>query len=192
MSKDADEIAKNDFECLDVIAKLRPLSRFMGFSAAQSAASSQGELKMKNIWVAIVMFALLDSAGIAQEAGTKDAEVTHVLSRPEFDALLAHPERLLIVDVRRPDEIAAIGGFDVYLSIQPADVQKSLALIPRERTIVTVSNHANRAIRVATVLAANGFKVAGTLGAQNYEEQGGTLIKVAPPAPAATQPNATH
>ena len=147
---------------------------------------------MKNIWVAIVMIALLDSAGIAQEAGTKDAEVIRELSRPEFDALLAHPERLLIVDVRRPDEIASIGGFDVYLSFQPADVQKSLALIPRERTIVTVSNHANRAIRVATVLAANGFRVAGTLGAQNYEEQGGTLIKVAPPAPAAGQPNATH
>lgn len=135
---------------------------------------------MKNMWFAIVALALLNSAGFAQETSTKDSGAARVLSRAEFDALLAHPERLLIVDVRRPDELTSIGGFGVYLSIQPADVEKSLALIPRERTIVAVSNHANRAIRVANVLAANGFKVAGALGAQTYEEQGGTLVKIAP------------
>jgi rhodanese-related sulfurtransferase len=142
---------------------------------------------MKNVWFAIVMIALWSSVGLAQEADTKSTEQAHELTRAEFDALLAHPERLLIVDVRRPDELTAIGGFGVYLSIQPADVEKSLALIPRERTIVTVSNHANRAIRVANVLAANGYMVAGTVGAQNYEEQGGTLIKIAPRQAAAPQ-----
>jgi rhodanese-related sulfurtransferase len=144
---------------------------------------------MKNIWFAIVMSALWSSAGFAQAPASNGTGAARVLSRAEFDALLEHPERLLIVDVRRPDELTTIGGFGVYLSIQPADVEKSLALIPRERTIVTVSNHANRAIRVANVLAANGFKVAGTLGAQNYEEQGGSLVKIAPRGP--TLPHAT-
>lgn len=159
---------------------------------------------MKNVWFSIVVVALWISIGFAQDAADKDGGAARVLTRAEFDALLAHPGALLIVDVRRPDELASIGGFPVYLSIQPADVEKSLALIPRERTIVTVSNHANRAIRVANVLAANGFKVAGTLGAQNYEEQGGTLTKIAagvsgaqqssaaPQAPAASQPAAIH
>jgi rhodanese-related sulfurtransferase len=139
---------------------------------------------MKNIWFAIAMSALWSSVGFAQAPASEGTGAARVLSRAEFDALLEHPERLLIIDVRRPDELTTIGGFGVYLSIQPADVEKNLALIPRERVIVTVSNHATRAIRVANVLAANGFEIAGTLGAQNYEEQGGTLTKVAPRQPA--------
>jgi len=44
------------------------------------------------------------------------------------------PEKVLIVDVRRPDELTSIGGFPVYLSV----------------------------------------------GAQDYEAEGGTLVKIAP------------
>jgi hypothetical protein len=40
-----------------------------------------------------------------------------VLTRAQFDALLAKPDQLLILDVRRPDEVKDIGGFPVYLSI---------------------------------------------------------------------------
>ena len=82
-----------------------------------------------------------------------------VLTRAEFDALLAKPEQVLILDVRRPDEIKDNGGFPVYLSIQAADLEKNLAWIPRDRTIVTVSNHANRGGRAADLLASHGFKV---------------------------------
>ncbi|HEY5807165.1 MAG TPA: rhodanese-like domain-containing protein [Povalibacter sp.] len=106
----------------------------------------------------------------------------HVLTRSELDALLAKPEQVLVIDVRRPDELATIGGFPVYLSIQLADLEKSLSSIPKERTVVTVSNHAGRAGRAADLLASHGFKVAGAVGAQNYEEQGGKLTRVAPPA----------
>lgn len=119
--------------------------------------------------------------GATQQAAFK----AHVLTRSEFDALLAQPAQLLVVDVRRPDELSTIGGFPVYLSIQPQDLEKNLAWIPRDRTIVTVSNHASRGGRAADLLAGKGFKVAGTIGAQNYEEQGGTLTKIAPVKPAA-------
>jgi rhodanese-related sulfurtransferase len=141
---------------------------------------------MKNVLLAVVVTALSSSAALAQSPDRLDTpaklatDAARVLTRAEFDALLEHPEHLLIVDVRRPDEVTSIGGFGVYLSVQPADVEKNLALIPRERTIVAVSNHAKRAIRVANVLAANGFEVAGTLGAQDYEEAGGALVKIAP------------
>lgn len=105
------------------------------------------------------------------------------LTRVEFDALLAQPEKLVVIDVRRPDELTKIGGFPVYLSIPVADLEKSLAYIPRERTIVTVSNHAGRSGKAADFLTSKGFKVAGTIGAQEYEEQGGTLTKILPPPP---------
>jgi rhodanese-related sulfurtransferase len=105
------------------------------------------------------------------------------LSRAQFEALLANPGKLLIVDVRRPDELSRVGGFPVYLSVQLADLEKNLALIPKDRTIVTVSNHAARSGRAADLLEANGYTVAGTVGAMTFEEQGGTLTKYVIPPP---------
>ena len=139
-----------------------------------------------NRWTTLALGALLPVAAFAQ-VGEQAAPTfaAHVLTNAEFDKLLATPDKLLIVDVRRPDEIGTIGGFGVYLNIQPADVEKSIALIPRDRTIVTVSNHANRAGRVADALTAHGFKVAGALGAENYEAAGGSLTRIAPRSAAA-------
>jgi rhodanese-related sulfurtransferase len=110
------------------------------------------------------------------------------LTRPEFEALLAQPDQVLLIDLRRPDEVKDIGGFPAYFSIQIGDLEKNLAWIPRGRTIVTVSNHATRSGQAAVILAKNGFKVAGTIGAQTYEEQGGKLTKIVPPVrPAARE-----
>ena len=119
----------------------------------------------------------------ASPAATTPAFKARKLTRAEFDALRANPSQLLVLDVRRPDELTSIGGFGAYLSIQAAELEKSLAWIPKDRTIVTVSNHAARAGRAADLLTKNGFTVAGAIGAQDYETEGGTLVKIAPPAP---------
>ena len=116
-----------------------------------------------------------------------DAQVRS-LDRAHLDALLAKPGSVLVLDVRRADEISAIGGFPVYLSIQSADLERSLASIPRDRTIVTVSNHAARATKAAALLTANGFQVAGAVGAQNYAAEGGKLTGQKPAASAAAEP----
>jgi rhodanese-related sulfurtransferase len=113
----------------------------------------------------------------------------HELTRAEFEKLLAHPAHLLIIDVRRPDELTKIGGFPVYLSVQIKDLENRLDWIPKDRTIVTVSNHAARSGRAADLLKSKGYKVAGTVGAQTFEEQGGTLTKFEVPPP--RNPNAT-
>lgn len=123
-------------------------------------------------------------APAAQEPAKRAASQAHILTRAEFDKLLASPDKLLVIDVRRPDELTSIGGFPAYLSIQLAELDRYLAFIPKERTIVTVSNHAGRAGRAADLLASKGFKVAGAVGAQNYESEGGKLTKIAPKEPA--------
>jgi len=123
----------------------------------------------------------------AKQGGPPQASQAKVLTRAELDELLAKPGQVLIVDVRRPDEITGIGGFPVYLSVQINDLEKSLAWIPRDRPIVAVSNHAGRASRAAVLLTKAGFTVAGAVGAEVYESQGGKLTKVVPPAP---NPNA--
>jgi len=113
---------------------------------------------------------------------------TPKLGKSQIDDLLTQPAKLLIIDVRRPDELTKIGSFPVYLSIQPDQLEKSLAYIPKDRKIITVSNHAGRAGAAADLLAAHGFKVAGAVGIENYAEEGGAVTKIAPPASTASNP----
>ncbi|CAM3746614.1 rhodanese-like domain-containing protein [Polaromonas hydrogenivorans] len=108
---------------------------------------------------------------------------TKRLDRAGVDALLAKPQKLVVIDVRRPDELTAKGSFPVYLNIQVKEVEKSLAYIPKDRAILTVSNHAHRAGAVGDLLTSKGFKVAGATGSEDYEAQGGTVTRVVPPPP---------
>ena len=116
---------------------------------------------------------------------------TKKLNRDEFDKLLGHPEKLLIIDVRRPDELTKLGGFPVYLSVQAKNLPESLDYIPKDRKIVTVSNRAHRAGDAGDILLSKGYKVAGAIGVQDYEDQGGWLTKIAPPPPRAANPAAS-
>jgi rhodanese-related sulfurtransferase len=131
---------------------------------------------------AILITFLAAAAAMAQNAPAK----AKTLTRSELDQLLASPDKVLLIDVRRPDEVLTNGGFPVYLSIQLADLDKHLDAIPRDRVIVTVSNHAARGGKAADLLASKGFNVAGTVGAQTYEKEGGTLTKIAVPQKAQT------
>src|SRR6478735_590291 len=63
-----------------------------------------------------------------------------VLTRVQVDALLAKPEQIVVLDLRRPGEHASKGAFPAFLSIQAADLEKYLAYIPRDRQVITVSN----------------------------------------------------
>ncbi len=108
---------------------------------------------------------------------------TPKLNRAQIDALLAKPSQLVIIDVRRPDELTSIGGFAAYLNIQAKDLPNRLDYIPKDRSVVTVSNHAGRAGATADLLASKGFKVVGAIGVEDYAAEGGTLVKVTPPAP---------
>jgi rhodanese-related sulfurtransferase len=153
-------------------------------------------MKSPTLAALAVAASFIATAAIAQSsqpnaAAKAPAFRAHVLKRPEVDALLAHPEKLLVIDVRRPDELSSIGGFPVYLSIQLNDLKKSLAWIPRDRTVVTVSNHAGRGGRAADFLTDHGFKVAGTIGVQNYEAEGGKLTRIAQPVAKAAAASAT-
>lgn len=151
-------------------------------------------MKLSSAFKSLITLVLLIGTASAmaqtQPSSQADKSKTPVLSREQFESLLAKPEKLVIIDVRRPDEVTSIGGLPVFLSIQLVDLEKSLAWIPRDRKVVTVSNHAGRAGQAADLLAAHGFKVAGRIGVQTYEEAGGKLTRITPPpAPAAPGPS---
>lgn len=129
---------------------------------------------------------LIASASFAQQAAYQPPPWTYQtkqLNRAEIDALLAKPQQVVVIDVRRPDEVVSKGSFPVFLNIQTSDVEKNLAYIPKDRVIVTVSNRAHRAGAVGDLLTAKGFKVAGAAGSLDYEDQGGTIVRIQPPAP---------
>ena len=146
----------------------------------------------------LVVVAMLSTVAFAQEA-SRPAEANGAhhettrakkLTNAEFDAYLEHPEQILLIDVRRPDEVSSIGGFPVYLSIQIKDLRNHLNEIPKDKEIITVSNHAGRAAKAADLLESNGFKVLGAVGAGTYQADGGKLavkIPVPPPHAEGTQ-----
>lgn len=152
----------------------------------------------KSALLIALSLALGVSAAHAQQAPAKPAAAptaeykykTPKLQRAQIDALLAKPDDVVFIDVRRPDELTRIGGFPAYLSIQAKDLEKYLAYIPKDRRVVTLSNHAARAGAAGDLLATKGFKVAGAIGVQNYEEEGGTLTKI--PVPPPRDPNAAR
>lgn len=137
---------------------------------------------MKRLGLLILLAA---AVSFAQPQGSDAPSKAKIFTRAEFDTLMAKPGSVLLLDVRRPTEIAQNGGFPVYMNIQAADLDKHLAEIPRDKPIVTVSNHAHRAGIAADLLASKGIKVAGAIGAQVYESEGGTLVKYPPEKPTA-------
>jgi rhodanese-related sulfurtransferase len=141
---------------------------------------------MKRLAILILLAA---AVSFAQQPASEPASKAKILTRAELDALMATPGRVLLIDVRRPTEIAQNGGFPVFLNIQANDLEKHLAEIPKDRPLIIVSNHAHRAGIAADLLDSKGFKIAGAIGAQVYESDGGTLIKYAPEKSAASGPN---
>lgn len=155
----------------------------------------------------IPSLALQSPPAVAQEAAPTTTEAasapqpyvakpwtyqTRQLSRNDVDKLLGNPKKLLVIDLRRPDELIKYGSLPVYLNVQLKDLPQALDYIPRDRVIVTVSNRAHRAGVAGDLLSKAGFKVAGALGSEDYREAGGTIVKVtAPVRPAAAAPTAS-
>ncbi len=137
-----------------------------------------------------VFVALFASLAMAQNNSGKPAVKykTPELTVAQVDQWLAKPDEVLVIDIRRPDELITFGSFPVFLNVQFADLEKNIAFIPKDRSIITVSNHANRAFAAGDLLSSKGYKVVGAAGSENYEQQGGKAVtKIQKPAPKPAQ-----
>jgi rhodanese-related sulfurtransferase len=135
--------------------------------------------------------AMSASIASAQEAAAPNAQAaqawrfkTKRLSQADVDASLDQPAKVVFLDLRRPDELIKYGSFPVFLNIQNKDLEKQLAYLPKDRGIVTVSNHAQRAGAAGDLLTAKGYTVIGAAGSEDYEKEGGkAVVHIQPPAP---------
>jgi rhodanese-related sulfurtransferase len=123
--------------------------------------------------LALVAGSLSLQVQAAEQAAARPAEkpVVTKFDRAQLDEWLAKPSKVVVIDLRRPDEHQSIGALPVFLSIQNADLEKYLDYIPRDRAVITVSNHASRANKAAAVLLKHGFNVVGEVGVEDYEAQ---------------------
>lgn len=146
---------------------------------------------MNKLFVTFGIFlTCLTSSVLAQNTSTKPAAKykTPELTVAQVDQWLAKKDQVLVIDIRRPDELIAYGSFPVFLSIQFSDLEKNIAYIPKDRSIITVSNHANRAFAAGDLLSSKGFNVVGAAGSENYAQQGGKAVtKIQKPAPKPAQ-----
>ena len=164
-------------------APSRALHAFVLAAAAVLPASVPMQALAQSITVATAPPPAPANAANAAPAAWKYA--TKRLGREDVDALLAHPDTVLVLDVRRPDEQITYGSFPVFLSIQVKDLEKQLAWLPKDRAILTVSNHAQRAGAAGDLLAARGYRVAGATGTEDYEKEGGRAVSHLQPPPRA-------
>src|SRR5262245_50944023 len=130
----------------------------------------------------VLLFALLaafvavgQQRGVAQQGRTAAASAGYKeLQRAEVDALLATPDRVLVVDLRIPSDIELQGAFPVFLSIPPSGrdarsgLEKHLGEIPKGRELIAVTTRASDAGQAAALLASRGFKLAGVVGSKAY------------------------
>ena len=140
-----------------------------------------------------MLLALSAPLAFAQDAAAPAAKTPYVappwtyktkqLDKAQIDKLLAKPNKVVVLDVRRPDELISKGSFPAFLNIQFKELENNLGYIPKDRLIITVSNRAHRAGAAGDLLTAKGFKVAGAAGSLDYEDQGGTVARITPPSP---------
>lgn len=150
-------------------------------------------MKIKSLSALFLLAAALAAPHVSAQnsaapAATQQAQAwkykTKRLNAAEVDALLAQPEKVVVLDVRRPDELIRFGSFPAFLNIQNAEIDKHLAYLPKDRAILTVSNHAQRAGATGDALAAKGYVVAGATGSEDYEQEGGKAVRhIQPPPP---------
>ena len=141
---------------------------------------------MRNVMLMSGLLAMTLPVLAQQPPAAAPAFKAHVLTVAELDKWLDKPREVLLIDVRRPDEVSSVGGYPVYLSVQSKELENSLDWVPKDRKIITVSNHAARAGKAADLLASKGFNVIGAVGSDSYEKEGGKrVVHIAVPAPKA-------
>lgn len=139
------------------------------------SAGKHGAIRLLALGASLIAIAPTQPALAQVAAPAAQAPAAPKLDKAKVDALLATPDKVVFIDVRRADEISQLGGLPVFLNIQISELDRFLSYIPHDRQIVTVSNHAGRAAKAAGILAGKGFNVVGAVGVEDYAAEGGFL-----------------
>lgn len=93
------------------------------------------------------------------------AETAKKLSADEIKAAIANADRLFLLDVRDPKELAELGTLKGATNIPLDQMETRLAEIPKDGKILVFCNHGVRAGKAAEALQRNGYENIIGLGA---------------------------
>ncbi len=68
----------------------------------------------------------------------QDSTVRKITDAEELEKFVKEQSNLFYLDVREPKEIAELGTLKGYVNIPLGELEKRLAEVPRDRTILTV------------------------------------------------------
>ncbi|MCA2970420.1 MAG: hypothetical protein INH43_18040 [Acidobacteriaceae bacterium] len=68
----------------------------------------------------------------------QDSTVRKITDAEELEKFVKEQSNLFYLDVREPKEIAELGALKGYVNIPLGELEKRLAEVPRDRTILTV------------------------------------------------------
>lgn len=86
-------------------------------------------------WACVLMGMLAMGLVVAQQAA---APAPKGVTDEELAKLLEQPGKVFFLDVREPDEIAALGSIKGYVNIPLSQLESRLKEIPTDKLIVTL------------------------------------------------------
>ncbi len=89
------------------------------------------------------------------------------LSPEQIRQAIESGEKVMLLDVREPKELAELGTLKGYINIPLGQIEQRLAEIPKEGKLLVFCNRAHRAATAAETLQKNGYSNIIGLGAMN-------------------------
>ena len=136
---------------------------------------------MKTRFAAVLVLAVANAAAASQQQSSPPApeqqqQISKMPAMSEdrrvkaegIDSVMSK-DGVILLDVRDPNEIEELGGYEGAINIPVTQLERRLGELPKDKTILTACNGGGRASRAAAILEKNGFKVAGFCGLREYK-----------------------
>jgi rhodanese-related sulfurtransferase len=119
-------------------------------------------------WVCAGFIALIAVILMAFQASTTAQKK---ISYDELAKLLQHPQSVLFIDVREPNEIAVTGTLKGALTIPLGQLESRLKEVPKDKPIAPFCKAGGRAAHAAAILSQHGYRTVGVFGLDDYHEK---------------------
>ena len=115
------------------------------------------------------------SPGVAQPPAGDQPQFKR-LTADELKAMIDGQEKMLLLDVREPQELEKLGALKGFVNIPLGQVGKRLGEVPKGTLIVSVCNRAVHAASAAGILHKNGHTQLRTFAMNDWTEKGYQVI----------------
>lgn len=81
-------------------------------------------------------------------------------------------DKIFLLDVRDPNELVESGAIEGYINIPLGQLERRMSEVPKNKTVLTLCGHGQRASIAAGMLEKAGYHVLGSCGIASWKERG--------------------